>query len=96
VQTHPEEGSALIVVLAPSAADSSTIHDQIIRNVYRAARTVFGNDNTLTHVTVTVRTSLNLTESRQLLTAEIDRVTALQLNPDTEDLGSLEARLRIH
>lgn len=91
VQTHSEDGSASITILAGSNA----AHDQVIRNVYRAARTVFSNDNTLTHATVTVQSGQNLTESRQVLAAEIDRNAALQADPDHEDLSTLEGRLRL-
>jgi hypothetical protein len=95
VETHPEEGSASITVLASNAPESNGLHDQMIRNIYRAARTVFSNDNTLTHATVMVQTSTNQAESRQLLTAEIDRDAALQANPEQDDLSALESRLRL-
>lgn len=88
------QGSAAISIVAANVSNASSMRDAMVRNVYRAARTVFSNDNTLQRATVTVHSGS--ADGEGLLYAEIDRTSALGSDPDTDDLTALTARLRLH
>jgi hypothetical protein len=84
-------GAATIQLIASNAAAS---RDVLIRNLYRAARTVFSNDSTLQRATVTIHSESS--DGSILLAADIDRASALVADPDNDDISTLTGRLHIH
>ncbi len=82
-------GVATISVTAPQDTDVTANREIIVRNIYRAARTAFGNDTTIGKATVSVEAGGTL-----VLSADIDRVAALASDPDHDDLGELDTKLQ--
>jgi hypothetical protein len=84
-------GEATINLIASNAA---TPRDVLVRNIYRSARTIFSNDSSLQRATVIVHTETS--DGAPLLSADIDRASAITADPGNDDLISLTGRLRFH
>jgi hypothetical protein len=95
-QVQKTNGSAAILVLSPPVAAptlDSELRAQLVRNVYHSAHSVFEKDPALNQATVYIQTSTNPADSNVLLVADVDRATAMQSNPDSDPLDSLQTRL---
>ena len=89
-----DHGSASILIVAANASNIAATRDPLVRNMYRAARTVFSNDSTLQKATVTVRSGS--ADGPALVSADIDRASALAADPDNDDLASLTSHVQFH
>jgi hypothetical protein len=90
VRVDTANGAATIQLIAQNA---STSRDVLVRNLYREARTVFSNDTTLQRATITVHAES--VDGASILSADVDRASAMSSDPNTDDLSALVGRLRI-
>jgi hypothetical protein len=90
--------AAAVFVNAPQelASDASDgVRDLLIRNIYRAARTVFAQNGIYNHVTVFVQATVPAAGGdAALVEADVDRQAAIAAAPDTDTLNSLVSRLQ--
>jgi len=86
-----DHGVATIQLIAPNASPSREV---IVRNAYRAARTIFGNDNTLQRADVIVHA--DTIDGAPLFSADVDRASAMAADPDTDDVSALLGRMHVH
>ena len=92
-RVQPGTNSAKVVIDASvsSVADiRPDVHDMMIRNVYRAARSVFAAYGKVSSVAVTVQARSN---DALLLNASVDRAVLSRVDPDSTPLENLEDSL---
>jgi hypothetical protein len=95
IQPEPGTNAAVVTLAASvSAGDNEALRAALLRGIYRAAYAAFQADTTLNRLTVLVTPDANagLAESA-LVTADIDRNTALTASPDADSPDALESRL---
>ena len=88
-------GATVLLSGAPSLVldNSPRGQESLLRNVYRAARTAFANNSVLMRVKVFVETQTPTSGQAVVLEAELDRSTANNANPDSDEAASLQNRL---
>lgn len=97
VHQDPVSQTVSLLVTSPltiSAATTAMAREQMVRNVYRAARAFFALHPHTQRVTVYVQEGLNPgIASPTLLLATVDRTAAHEADPDRDDLRTLEQAL---
>lgn len=79
-----------IDIVSPAHALAAPSRSLMVRNIYRASRAVFAADTAITRAEVGISAE---NSSDTLFSAEIDRLSALDLSPDSTALEKLEAAL---
>jgi hypothetical protein len=88
-QYDPTTGTVQALVTASqNALNRSDMHEFFLKTVYRAARAAFENEPAAVRAQVGIQT-----HSVLLLSAEMDRRMAYQVNPDAANLAQLEGGL---
>lgn len=86
--------SVLVLANPPGSGEQENFRQEAIRNVYRAARNAFITNNEAKVASVYIQTDLTEKGGSVLLSAHIDRDSALKSDPETERPESLLHRLR--
>ncbi len=91
--TNSDE-AVLVLSDAPASGQQEHFRQDAIRNVYRAARNAFATNTTATEASVYIQTDLTEKGGAVLLSAHLDRDTALKSDPESDQTDSLLNRLR--
>jgi len=87
-------GVAMVTIVAPEATDPNTSRETLVRNLFRAANTIFSNDASLTRATVSFRAGS--ASGEVIFAADIDRTSATVSDPEHDDISVLSSHLQIH
>jgi hypothetical protein len=85
--------AVLVLSNPPTSADQDNFRQNAIRNVYRAARNAFVTNSAAKEATVYIQTDLTEKGGAVLLSAHLDRDSALKSDPEAEQTESLLNRL---